>query len=112
MPDSNQQEAAEALFAAETEPEARDPYAAPADSPLPRNLREALTWAREHGVLELKLENIGSFVLKPSAPKGPTLEEIQARIAPPQRSELTHGGYDPDILFAAAPSLPISKKRE
>lgn len=76
----------------------------PADSPLSATAREALTWARENGVVELDMPNFGRFVLKPLPPKHvPTMADLTAKLKGP------NAGMDEHILYASAlPYIPGS----
>lgn len=93
------------------------PTGVPANSPLSEVMREALVWARHHGVLEMELKADGSsrFIMRPGpeAVPPPTAAEIAARLngstpseAAPAQRPTTAGGYDPDILFASSPVQP------
>lgn len=72
----------------------------PKDSPIPELLREAITWARQNGVIEMEIP-AGRFILKPAAPPHvPTMEDLKA-----SKPKLAPGGYPEDVLFAAVPTF-------
>lgn len=94
--------AAEKLF--QTTPD--EPVPVPANSPISFELREALTWLREHGVSECRLENIGSFTFRPPEPKSePTINALDLTpkeddpVGDPDAQPVV-GGFNPSILFA------------
>ena len=57
------------------------PQPVPANSPIPMALREAITWARANGVVEMEIP-AGRFVLRPAAPTGPTMADLQEKLGP------------------------------
>ena len=87
-------------FASEPIPEPEIPE----NSPLSAKAREALTWARENGVVEMDLPGFGRFVLKPAAPKhAPTMSDLTEKLNGPRPA------MDPNILYASAlPYIPAS----
>lgn len=81
-----------------------EPLPVPANSPISKELREALVWLRKNGIAECTLEHIGSFAFRPpESDEPPTIAALDLTPKDDEnedKSELVVGGYQKDILFA------------
>jgi hypothetical protein len=91
-------------------PSPSGPPPVPANSPLSAELREAIVWARYNGVVEMELNGIGRFLIRPSAAPLPFNGQEALADKYGKKAKLAPGGYDEATLYAATTPTPTPEE--